>query len=405
MTAEIIDLANYQRPPLADQQAVKDIVNQIITKVATDGDTAITAFSQSIDKFHPELITLKPFNDYELAESLRSAIHSSHNRIKSFCRFQAQQLKNSTFSDDCGEFSSIYQPIERIGAYIPGGRFPLISTALMTLTPAQVAGCAVRIACSPSNHPALLAAASLAGATHFIRLGGAQAIAAMSYGWNGIDPVNMIVGPGNSYVNQAKAQIQQRTQIDTLAGPSELLIYANKVNHPDWLVADALAQAEHDPAAVSLIVSESRELLAALKQMLLAETQSAKLFTQGNISLLHSSDADESVAFINNYAPEHLQVCVSGIKPDAFINYGALFLGENSAVAFGDYCSGPNHTLPTAGAAHFSGGLSVHRFLKVLTRQQITDQGREVLATIAANLAAAEGLVAHQHSAELRKLK
>src|SRR5690554_6466573 len=157
MTAEIIDLANYQRPPLADQQAVKDIVNQIITKVATDGDTAITAFSQSIDKFHPELITLKPFNDYELAESLRSAIHSSHNRIKSFCRFQAQQLKNSTFSDDCGEFSSIYQPIERIGAYIPGGRFPLISTALMTLTPAQVAGCAVRIACSPSNHPALLA--------------------------------------------------------------------------------------------------------------------------------------------------------------------------------------------------------------------------------------------------------
>lgn len=403
MTAEIIDLANYQRPPLADQQAVRDTVSHIIAKVATEGDAAVSAFSQSIDNFRPELITLKPFSDYALTESLRTAIHSSHNRIKSFCRFQAQQLKNSTFSDDCGEFSSIYQPIERIGAYIPGGRFPLISTALMTLTPAQVAGCPVRIACSPSDHPALLAAASLAGATHFIRVGGAQAIAAMSYGWNDIAPVNMIVGPGNSYVNEAKAQIQQRTQIDTLAGPSELLIYANKVNHPDWLVADALAQAEHDPAAVSLIVSESRELLTTLQQALLSETHSAELLTKGNIVLLYSTDSDDSLTFINNYAPEHLQVCVNGIKPDIFKNYGALFLGENSAVAFGDYCSGPNHTLPTAGAAHFSGGLSVHRFLKVLTRQQITDQGREVLANIAASLAAAEGLVEHQRSAELRK--
>lgn len=404
MTAEIIDLVNYQRPPLADQQAIRDTVSLIIAKVAAEGDAAVSALSQSIDNFPPELITLKPFNDYELTESLRSAIHSSYNRIKNFCRFQAQQLKNNSFSDDCGEFSSIYQPIERIGAYIPGGRFPLISTALMTLTPAQVAGCSVRIACSPSDDPALLAAASLAGATHFIRVGGAQAIAAMSYGWNGIEPVNMIVGPGNSYVNEAKAQIQQRTQIDTLAGPSELLIYANKVNHPDWLVADALAQAEHDPAAISLIVSESAELLATLKGMLLSQAEAAALFESGNIVLLHSQSADDSLVFINDYAPEHLHVCVTGMRPDDFKNYGALFIGENSAVAFGDYCSGPNHTLPTAGAAHFSGGLSVHRFLKVLTRQQITDQGREVLATIATKLAAAEGLTAHQHSAELRKL-
>lgn len=405
MSAEIIAIKDYNRPPPANQQSVRETVTRIITKVASEGDAAVSAFSQSIDNFRPQLIALKPFNDYELNEKLRSAIHSSHKRIKSFCRFQAQQLKDNTFNDDCGEFSSIYQPIERIGAYIPGGRFPLISTALMTLTPAQVAGSAVRIACSPSDHPALLAAASLAGATHFLHLGGAQAIAALSYGWNNIAPVNMIVGPGNAYVNEAKSQIQHRTQIDTLAGPSELLVYANKVSHPDWLIADVMAQAEHDPAALSLIVSESKSLLESLQETLLAEPKSADLFNSEQIVLIYSQDANDSLHFINNFAPEHLQVCVNNIKPDAFKNYGAMFIGENSAVAFGDYCSGPNHTLPTAGAAHFSGGLSVHRFLKVLTRQQITDQGREVLANIAANLAAAEGLVEHQRSAELRKLK
>ncbi len=403
MTAEISTVQYYSRPPLRQQSAVVDTVRTLMQQVAENGDAAIEQFSHEIDGFAPRVIPLKAFADYALSETLKAAIKSSHQRIKKFCRFQAEGLKTNTYRDDCGEFTSLYQPIERIGAYIPGGRFPLISTALMTLTPAQVAGCPVRIACSPSDHPAILAAASLAGATEFINIGGAQAIAALSYGWSGIKPVNMIVGPGNAYVNEAKAQIQHRTAIDTLAGPSELLIYANKVKHIDWLVADALAQAEHDPAAVSVVVSESGSLLTEIKDKLESQNKSNRLFQQGNVVLLHSDSQTASIEFINDYAPEHLQVCIDGIHPDLFTNYGSLFLGENSAVAFGDYCSGPNHTLPTAGAAKYSGGLSVHQFVKVLTRQCISDQGRGVLAEIAAQMARSEGLVEHQRSAELRQ--
>jgi len=403
MSADICSIRDYQRPPMRQQVEITKTVQDLMQQVATQGDSAINQYSRDIDGFAPQRISLKGFDDYDLTDELKTAIKSSHQRIKKFCRFQAEGLKTATYQDDCGEFTSLYQPIERIGAYIPGGRFPLISTALMTLTPAQVAGCPVRIACSPSDHPAILAAASLAGATGFIKLGGAQAIAALSYGWSDIEPVDMIVGPGNAYVNEAKAQIQHRTGIDTLAGPSELLIYANRIKNVDWLIADALAQAEHDPAAVSVIVSESQELLAQIKAQLLDTQSAGTLFNQGNIVLLKSDNQTDSIRFINDYAPEHLQINVTGLNPALFTNYGSLFIGENSAVAFGDYCSGPNHTLPTAGAARYSGGLGVHQFLKVLTRQTINDQGRTALAKIAAEMACAEGLVEHQRSAELRQ--
>lgn len=405
MNADILSIRDYQRPPMAQQTAIVDTVRHLIQQVAHHGDAAIEQFSRDIDGFKPERITLKDFADYDLTDELKVAIKSSHDRIKKFCHFQAQGLKTASYQDECGEFTTLYQPIERIGAYIPGGRFPLISTALMTLTPAQVAGCPVRIACSPSDHPAILAAASLAGATDFIKIGGAQAIAALSYGWSDIEAVNMIVGPGNAYVNEAKAQIQHRTKIDTLAGPSELLIYANDVEHPDWMVADALAQAEHDPNAVSVIVSESWHLLRLIKERLLSQTSASDLFKQGNILLLHSDNQDSSVDFINDYAPEHLQVNVRHFNSNQLTNYGSLFLGENSAVAFGDYCSGPNHTLPTAGAAKYSGGLGVHQFLKVLTQQSISQNGRLALAKIATEMARAEGLSEHQRSAELRAYK
>ncbi len=273
----------------------------------------------------------------------------------------------------------------------------------MTLVPAQVAGCPVRVACSPSDHPALLAAASLAGATQFIQVGGAQAIGALSFGFDQTAPVNMIVGPGNAYVNQAKSQVQHRTQIDTLAGPSELLIYANQIKQPEWLMYDALAQAEHDANAISIVVSESVELLENLYSMLVEHDKGKTLLDQDNIVLLLAEDQQQSLDFINDYAPEHLMVCDESMKTALFKNYGSLFIGENSAVAFGDYCTGPNHTLPTAGAAKFSGGLSVHQFLKVLSNQKVSETGRGVLANISAKLAAAEGLIYHQKSAEIRK--
>lgn len=403
MSGNFKNVNSYVRPSFKNQSKIESTVATILDKIKTHGDKAVQAISQKIDQQDASYIELKPFDEYELEPGLKEAIQSAHMRIKKFCQFQMKALKNDAFTDEMGDFGFSYQPIERIGAYIPGGQFPLISTALMTLTPAQVAACPERVACSPSDHPALLAAASLAGATQFLHLGGAQAIGALSYGYKETAPVNLIVGPGNAFVNQAKAQVQHRTSIDTLAGPSELLIYANQVKQPEWLMFDALAQAEHDANAISIVVSESTQLLNELFQLIAEHLDGNALLKNDNIVLLHANDQDQAIDFINNYAPEHLMVCDESLKKSLFTNYGSLFIGENSAVAFGDYCAGPNHTLPTAGAAKFSGGLSVHQFLKVLSTQKISDTGRSVLANISAKLAAAEGLTYHQKSAEIRK--
>lgn len=403
MNAEIKKTSDYVRPALKDNQQVAETVAQILSDIKTEGDAAVDRWAQQIDGRKAGYVQLKPFDAYDLGEDLKASIQYAYQRIKNFCQFQAKHLNNDQFSDDIGEFGYKYQPIERIGAYIPGGQFPLISTALMTLTPAQVAGCPVRVACSPSDHPALLAAASLAGATEFLHLGGAQAIGALSFGYQNTSPVSLVVGPGNAYVNQAKAQIQGRTAIDTLAGPSELLIYANQVQHPEWLMLDALAQAEHDANAVSVVVSESEQLLENLYMALANHDDGKQLLAGENVVLLLSQNQDESVAFINDYAPEHLTVCDEDFDCSLLTNYGSLFIGENSAVAFGDYCAGPNHTLPTEGAAKFSGGLCVHQFLKVQSTQRISDAGRTELAKHAATLAEAEGLVYHQKSAVVRR--
>ena len=403
MNDSIIQAKDFKRAALKDNQQIKNTVAEILNDIRHNGDEAVDQWSQKIDGKKGELITLKAFADYKLKPELSQAIKIAHKRIKIFSEFQVKDLKNDAFSDDFGDFGYIYQPIERVGAYIPGGRYPLISTSLMAITPAKVAGCADIIACSPSDHPALLAAASLAGATQFLHLGGAQAIGALSYGFGKINAVNIIVGPGNAYVNEAKAQVQHRTKIDTLAGPSELLIYAETLKNPDWIMYDALAQAEHDPNAISLVVSTSKQVLENLYTRTNDHIAGNKLIKNQQIVFIHASNQNQAIDLINDYAPEHLLVTDINSDMSLFNNYGSLFIGENSAVAFDDYCAGPNHTLPTNGAAKNSGGLSVHQFLKVLSTQQVNDKGRVKLAKTSSILAKAEGLVFHQKSADIRK--
>jgi len=403
MKDEIILAKDYKRAELKDNQQIEDTVAEILSDIRRNGDKAVNSWSQKIDGQKGKIITLKAFEDYDLNPELVEAIKFAHQRIKAFCEFQAKDLKNNSFNDSFGEFGYKYLPIKRIGAYIPGGRFPLISTSLMTITPAKVAGCLNIIACSPSNHPALLAAASLAGATQFLHLGGAQAIGALSYGYGEIEAVNMIVGPGNAYVNSAKAQVQHRTKIDTLAGPSELLIYTENLQNPEWIMFDALAQAEHDPNAISLVVSTSQQLLENLYTRTNASEAGQRLIENEQILFIKCKNQAQALELINEYAPEHLLVTDANIDMNLFINYGSLFIGENSAVAFGDYCTGPNHTLPTNSAGKNSGGLSVHQFLKVLSTQKVNDDGRVELAKYSSILAEAEGLKFHQKSAEIRK--
>lgn len=402
MCFSITNAENFIRPRLKNQQAITEKVKTILKDIRQNGDFAVNQWSQKIDGIPARKIRLKPFEHYDLGAELELAIKKSYQRIKNFCEFQIKDLNNDSFNDGFGEFGYIYQPIERIGAYIPGGQFPLISTALMTLTPAQIANCPIRVACSPSTHPALLAAASLAGATDFLQLGGAQAIGALSYGFNEINAVNMVVGPGNAYVNAAKAQVQHRTKIDTLAGPSELLIYAPTLQNPDWIILDALAQAEHDTNALSLIVSISQRLLENLYTRIEASHCGKTMLENQQIIFIQANNRIQAIDFINDYAPEHLLVTDKNSDITVFKNYGSLFIGENSAVAFGDYCAGPNHTLPTSGVSKNSGGLSVHQFLKVLSTQKVNNRGRNELAKLSTVISKAEGLVFHQQSAEAR---
>ena len=398
----IVKSAEWQRLALDNSLQVASRVSAILGAVREGGDSAVANISEEIDGFTPEVIELQPFASYGIESKLGDAIQSAANRVENFAQRQKSCFNDLQFSDAHGEFGHQIKPIERMAAYIPGGRFPLISTALMTLIPARVAGCVERIACSPSQHPAVLAAASLAGATGFYRIGGAQAIAALSVGFQGNAPADIVVGPGNQYVNEAKAQIQKHTRIDSLAGPSELLVLADEMTNARWLISDALAQAEHDPQAQSVIVSTSAEWLNACIDELRQRNAEAMLNSR-QIELILAESRDDMIRFSDNYAPEHLLLAHRAITADDLNHYGSLFLGENSAVAFGDYCSGPNHTLPTSGQARTSGGLQVGDFLRVLSYQKITNSGREKLGEIAQCLAEAEGLTEHARSAAIRR--
>ncbi len=398
----IVNVKDWRRPEFNESSELTSSVAEILNDIAKDGDHAIEEYASTFDGKAPALIELKPFADYDLSDELRDSIKTAAKRIEHFALFQKALLKEQSFSDDFGEYRQRIHPIERVGAYIPGGRNPLISTALMTLIPAKVAGCKVRIACSPSDHPALLAAASLAGATQFRLLGGVQAIGAFAYGYQDEDKVDLIVGPGNAWVNEAKKQVQGKVKIDGLAGPSELLALCDGKQPIDWLAKDALAQAEHDPNACSLIASDDKDWLERLEAHLKESEEGQTLLADRQVDLIYAPSVEELIEFSEFYAPEHLMLCHEEITEEDLTNYGSLFVGANSAVALGDYISGPNHTLPTLGYARQNGGLNVNTYLRIMTIQTITDEGRDALSRAAMPLADAEGLTQHYESMKIR---
>ena len=403
LSSRIVKLSDWKRPLLAFDPSLKEKVSTILTDIKTGGDQQIEFYAEKFDKQKVAILELQPFDNYKLEKSLASSIKIAATRIEKFAQFQIDSgAQTNSFTDECGEYGQNIIPIERIGAYIPGGRFPLISTALMTLIPAKVAKCPVRIACSPSNHPAILAAASIAGATKFIHIGGVQAIAALAFGYSGEPKVDLVVGPGNAWVNEAKNQIQSQTKIDGLAGPSELLALCDGEQNVEYLALDALAQSEHDPLACSIIASDNLNWLSSLENYLTKNEDTKALLDNKQIELLQVKDVKALRDFSNQYAAEHLMLCHKLIQEQDLINYGSIFIGENSAVAFGDYISGPNHTLPTLANARQSGGLSVANFQKILTRQKISDQGRVALAQNAMPIAEAEGLKFHYQSMKVR---
>ena len=302
-------------------------------------------------------------------------------------------------------------PVERVGCYVPGGRYPLLSAPIMTIVPAKVAGCAEVVACLPPNaHKAMIAGCHLSGADRIFRIGGAQAIAAMAYGTETVPAVNKIVGPGNAFVNEAKRQVFGPVGIDQLAGPSEIFIVADRTGDAEMIATDLLAQAEHDvKTRVGLITTDAALAVATLKEVerqleTLSTAQVAGQAWRDYGEIVVCDDENSMIAYSDFIAAEHLQVHTADAHATArkLSNYGSLFIGELASVVYSDKCCGTNHTLPTMGAGRYTGGLWVGAYIKIATHQWLDERGVAAVAPPAARQSASESLEGHRRAAQLR---
>ena len=301
-------------------------------------------------------------------------------------------------------------PINSVLCYVPGGNYPLPSSCIMTVTPAKVAGVKNIYLTSPRIKPQTIVAAHISGADRIYKLGGAQAVSAFAYGTESINPVDKIAGPGNKYVTFAKKYVYGKCDIDFLAGPSEVLIVADDTANPKLISADMLAQAEHDKDARAYLITTSKKLAEDVEKSARAQLSNLETKEIAEIAFEKSvcvvvEHISEAVEIANLRAPEHLELMFKGAEDKAFEfkNYGSLFIGQNCAEVFGDYCSGTNHVLPTNKASRYTAGLSVFDFIKILTYQNIDKKTAKTLAETASNLAEAEGLFAHKLASDLRK--
>ena len=414
---------------LARGESLPADVKKLIDKVRADGDAALVAYNKEFDGCVREDLRVSREEIEEAYAGLPKEdvedIRQAAENIRAFARQQKKCFSAlSGFAPHEGmSLGHRVIPVDACCCYVPGGSYPLFSTALMLGIPANVAGVERIIACSPvikntgTINPYTLVAMDIAGIDEIYAVGGAQAIAAAAYGTESIAPVDMIVGPGNSFVTEAKRQCYGKVGIDFLAGPSEVLVIADESADPHTIAADLLAQSEHDVVAKAILVTTDEGLGRAVIREVgeqLAELSTAAIASKswedyGEVLLAES--LDEAIDYANEYAPEHLEVCVkdagSRNADDPIIsrlrNYGSLFIGQNTAEVFGDYASGTNHTLPTLGAARYTGGVWVGTFLKVCTDQSMTDAASAKLAPLVERLAEKEGLMAHKYAATCRK--
>ena len=334
--------------------------------------------------------------------AVRRAIHAAARRIR---RVAARQLPRG-WRLDTAPGVTIEQrvlPLDRVGCYVPGGRYPLASSLLMTAVPARVAGVREVIAVCPKPDPTVMAAALEAGVTRLFRIGGAHAIAALAYGTRTIPRVDRIVGPGNAYVAAAKARVSEDCGIDFYAGPTEIAVISTS-GRPEWIAADLIAQAEHDPDARAILITPSRRLAEAVVRAIARQVPGngpVRSALGKNGGVIVAGSLDEAIALSQRLAPEHV-VCDSHAVASQLTRAGTVFVGDYSAQAAGDYVTGSNHVLPTGGAAAARGGLSAADFVRVATVQRITAAGLRGIAPAGIALATAEGLAAHAASLRIR---
>jgi histidinol dehydrogenase len=382
------------------------MVERIVRDVRKGGDAALRRYASKLDGLGGEQSLEISRAEMEQAwdatpRPLQSAMQTAAKNIREFSRRQMPKEWNAT----AGGLTTgqRVRPIEAVGCYVPGGRYPLPSTMLMTVIPAQVAGVRRIVVVSPKPVKETLAAAGLLGIDHFYRIGGAQAIAALAYGTESVPRVNKIVGPGNWYVTCAKKLVAFDCSIDMLAGPTEIVV-TSETGDPVGIAADLIAQAEHDPEALPIFVTTKDSLAREVAREVKGRAKNnsvARASIERHGLILVAGTVEEAREITNRLAPEHLTVDSSD-DLDWVRNAGSVFVGRFSPQPMGDYVSGPNHTLPTGGAARTRGGLSVSDFLKVITVQEYTPAGLARLGPAAIALAHAEGLKGHAEAVRAR---
>ena len=405
------------RTTQTQQGEARERVEAILAAVRDRGDAAIADFTERFDGFRPEPMAVSPEALEQawtsLPTNLRDALELAHRRITDF--HQRQRPADLAVTGPHGEqLGRRWRPVERAGLYVPGGRAAYPSTVLMNAVPARVAGVKDVVICSPAGrdgavNPVVLAAAHLAGVKTVFRLGGAQAVAAMAYGSESVPKVDVISGPGNLYVTLAKQAVYGQVAIDSLAGPSEVLVIADHSAKPDQVAADLLAQAEHDPLAAAVLITTDPALAdginAAVAEQLAdhprQEICEAALRDWGLVVVC--DDLESCARLSDSFAPEHLELLVERPEPlaDRIQNAGAIFLGPWSPEAVGDYLAGPNHALPTCGAARFSGALSVETFMRHTSLIGFNRAALEATGSAVQELATSEGL--HSHAESVRR--
>ena len=404
-----------------DRTNLEQTVRRMLDDIAAHGDDAVRKYARDLDKWERGEFQATPDEIRSVAsklpETFKQDFEYCRKQVTEFAKRQKDSLQE--FETEIGKGIVLGQkvvPVSRVGCYVPGGKYPLISSAIMSVGTARVAGVDHIIACAPPRgaegmYPYTLYALHAAGAHQIYHLGGVQAFAAMAFGCLGMQPVDIVTGAGNSFVAEAKRQLFGRVGIDLLAGPTEILVIADTSADPALIATDLLGQAEHGPDSPAWLVTTSRALGRAVIEEVERQLETlptaaiASVAWRDHGEVVVAADDDEAIAISDGYAPEHLEVMTR--RNDHYLaklkNYGSLFLGEESTVAYGDKGVGTNHTLPTSRAARYTGGLWVGKFLKVVTYQKLTAAASHSIAPIMARMCEAEGMLAHKLTADVRE--
>ena len=417
-------LKKAQLTPKSNASEVHETVKNILADIESGGDAKAKEYASKFDQYQGNIILtddeIKAASDL-VPEKLKNDIEFAHDNVKRFAERQKETLKNTEIEIHPGFVTGQKViPVDAAGCYVPGGRYSHIASAIMTVTTAKVAGCKFITACSPPKPnvgvaPAIIYAAHICGADKIMAMGGVQGVASMTYGLFGLPPANILVGPGNQFVAEAKRILFGRVGIDMIAGPTDSLILADETADPFIVATDLVSQAEHGYNSPVWLVTDNETLANNVMNLVpkliddLPETnrENATAAWRDYAEVIVCGNREEMASCSDEYAPEHLTVQANDLDwwLERLTCYGSLFLGEETTVSYGDKAAGTNHVLPTSRAANYTGGLSVHKYMKIVTYQRATREGSKSIAEATARISRLEGMEGHARAADVRLAK